>query len=131
MERIMKHTITNAEWYVMELLWEEAPLSGRQIADILQERIGWSRSTSLTILRRMHTKGLVSGQDSKLGCVYSPCLPKESATLEETKDFLNRVYHGSVSMMLSALTEQQSLSKEEIDQLYAILKNAKEVEYHD
>jgi len=126
MERIMKHVMTTAEWYVMEVLWEESPLPARRIVEILKERINWSQSTTLTILRRMHAKGLVSGNDRKRGNVYSPCLEREYATLEETKDFLNRVYHGSVSMMLSALTEQKSLSKEEIDQLHAILESAKE-----
>ena len=126
MERIMKHVMTTAEWYVMEVLWEESPLPARRIVEILKERINWSQSTTLTILRRMHAKGLVSGNDRKRGNVYSPCLEREYATLEETKDFLNRVYRGSVSMMLSALTEQKSLSKEEIDQLHAILESAKE-----
>ena len=126
MERIMKHVMTTAEWYVMEVLWEESPLTARQIAETLKERINWSQSTTLTILRRMHAKGLVSSDTGKRGAVYAPCLEKKAATLEETKDFLNRVYHGSVGMMLSALTEQHPLSKEEIDQLYAILENTKE-----
>lgn len=126
MERIMKHVMTTSEWYIMEVLWEESPLTARQIAETLKERINWSQSTTLTILRRMHAKGLVSSDTVKRGAVYAPCLEKKAATLEETKDFLNRVYHGSVGMMLNALTEQKSLSKEEIDQLYAILENTKE-----
>lgn len=127
MDRIMKHVMTTAEWYVMEVLWEESPLPARRIAEVLKERINWSQSTTLTILRRMHEKGLVVNDGSKRGTVYTPCLERESATLEETRDFLNRVYHGSVSMMLSALTAQNSLSREEIDRLYAILENTKEV----
>ena len=127
MERIMKHVMTTAEWYVMEALWEESPLTARQIADLLNQRINWSQSTALTILRRMHEKGLVASDGGKRNTIYRPCLERESAILEETKDFLNRVYHGSVSMMLSALAEQNSLSKEEIQQLHTILENAKEV----
>jgi len=46
MERIMKHVMTTAEWYVMEVLWEESPLTARRIAETLKERINWSQSTN-------------------------------------------------------------------------------------
>ena len=58
--------------------------------------------------------------------VYSPCLRREEAAQRETGNFLNRVYKGSVSMMMSAITQKQELTREEIDELYAILRQAEE-----
>ena len=54
--------------------------------------------------------------------MFSPVLRREDAALRETEDFLDRVYHGSLSLMVSALTERQALSREELDQLYELLK---------
>ena len=54
--------------------------------------------------------------------VFSPVLRREDAALRETEDFLGRVYHGSLSLMVSALTKKQALSREELDQLYELLK---------
>ena len=51
--------------------------------------------------------------------------------VHETQGFLNRVYQGSVSMMVSAITQKQNLSQEEIDELYAILHKAEEANSHE
>ena len=58
--------------------------------------------------------------------VYEPNLRREDAAQRETGNFLNRVHKGSVSMMMSAITQKQELTREEIDELYAILRQAEE-----
>lgn len=125
----MEHThppLTVAEWHVMECLWHLGTCTGRDATEYLSQHAGWSRSTTLTMLRRMSEKGLIAC-DSKEGIhVYSPLVKQEDATIRETQSFLDRVYHGSVSMMLSAFTKKQPLSQQEIDELYAILAHAKE-----
>ena len=105
-----------SEWHVMEFLWAHGPATGRQAADHLTEKLGWSRSTTLTLLRRLEGKGALVG--------------REEAVLQETEDFLDRVYQGSLSLMVSALTKQQALPQEEIDALYAMLQEM-EGERHD
>jgi BlaI family penicillinase repressor len=117
-------SLTNTEWNLMECLWEASPRTGREATDYLQERVGWTRSTTLTMLRRMTEKGLVHCEDKEGMKVYSPLIRREDAVIKETDDFLNRVYKGSVSMMMSAITKKQELTKEEIDELYAILREA-------
>lgn len=118
--------LTTAEWNLMECLWEKAPRTGREAVDYLQEHIGWNRSTTLTMLHRMTKKGIVRCEDKDGVKVYFPMVRREEAVFRETDDFLNRVYKGSVSMMMSALTKKQELSKSEIDELYAILREAEE-----
>ena len=49
-----------SEWHVMEFLWAHGPATGRQAADHLTEKLGWSRSTTLTLLRRLEGKGAVA-----------------------------------------------------------------------
>ena len=46
--------LTNTEWNLMECLWETSPRTGRETTDYLQKYVGWTRSTTLTMLRRMH-----------------------------------------------------------------------------
>lgn len=120
-----EENLTPNEWYVMECLWEKSNCTGREAVEYLQKAVGWSRSTTLTMLRRMTEKGLILCKEDNGLLVYSPLLDRESATHKETNSFLSRVYHGSVGMMMSALTKQQNLTQDEIDQLYAILKEAK------
>lgn len=114
--------LTEAEWSVMECLWERSPRTGRELTEQLEEKVGWSRSTTLTLLSRLEAKGAVSTGSEEGKKVFFPALCREHAALQETEDFLSRVYHGSLSMMLSAMTQKQSLSQKEIDELYAMLK---------
>lgn len=117
-------SLTSAEWNLMECLWDASPRSGREATEYLQERVGWTRSTTLTMLRRMAEKGLVRCEGKDGMNIYSPLIKREDAAMRETDDFLNRVYKGSVSMMMSAITKKQELTKEEIEELYAILREA-------
>lgn len=120
-------SLTQAEWEVMECLWEESPLTGREVTQHMQQRCGWSRSTTLTLLGRLEAKGAVeSPPEGTRPKVFSPLIRREDAAMQETQSFLSRVYHGSLSLMVSALTKKQALSQEEQDQLYQILKGLEE-----
>ena len=113
--------VTSAEWSVLEYLWTHSPASGREVSRALAESVGWSRSTTLTMLRRMSEKGLIACSLQDGMNVYSPLLSRDAATQSQTQSFLQRIYHGSISSMLSAFTQKQSLTQKEIDELFAIL----------
>ena len=103
--------LTDAEWSVMDALWERRELTGREAAELMRERCGWSRSTVLTLLGRMEAKGAVAAESEGGVKVYRPLLSREDASLRETRDFLGRVYKGSVSLMLSAMTKKQEIGR--------------------
>lgn len=118
--------LTNAEWYLMECLWESSPKTGREVVEEMKVRQNWNRSTTLTMLRRMTEKGQIECREDGEVRVYAPLIPREEALMEETDSFLRRAYHGSVRMLVSALTRQQELSKDEIDELHEILRQAEQ-----
>lgn len=121
-------TLTSTEWNLMECLWDSAPRSGRDAVEYMKDTVGWSRSTTLTMLRRMSEKGIIACTDEDGMKVYSPLIPREAAVQRETDSFLSRVYQGSVSSMMNAITKKQKLSKAEIDELYAIIRQAEEAQ---
>lgn len=123
-------SLTQAEWSVMECLWEAGPLTGREVIQRMEQSCGWSRSTTLTLLRRLENKGVLTSVPAEKGPkVFSPLLKREDAALEETKSFLERVYQGSLSLMVSSLTKKQALPQEELDELYALLKGLEEKQH--
>ena len=124
-------SLTQAEWSVMECLWAAGPLTGRGVTQRMEKTCGWSRSTTPTLLSRLEAKGALESVPAEKGPkVFSPLLRREDAALGETKDFLDRVYQGSLSLMVSALTKKQALSREELDELYELLKGLEE-DRHD
>jgi len=118
--------LTSAEWSVMECLWDKSPRTGREATEWLEQRMGWNRSTTLTLLRRMEAKGAVASDTENGMKSFRPLIRREEAALQEAEDFLGRVYKGSLSLMVSALTKKQALSQAEIDELYGILQQMEE-----
>ena len=124
----MKHgngSLTGAEWTVMECLWEHSPRTGREVALWLNEKMGWSRSTSLTLLRRLEAKGAVASEEGEPK-TFRPLVARDEESLQQTQSLLERAYNGSLSLLVSALTRKETLPQKEIDELYAILKEMEE-----
>ena len=117
-------SLTTAEWSLMEYLWENPLCTGREVSDHFRDLTGWSRTTTLTLLNRAVKKGAVFCDKSSGIHIYSPLIAREDALMQETEAFLSRACKGSVSLMMSAITKKQELSREEIDELYAILRQA-------
>ncbi len=118
-------SLTESEWRVMECLWERSPQTGRQLTDALEAKAGWNRSTTLTLIRRLEGKNAIAHSEGERVLEYRPLISRDDAVLAETESFLSRLYHGSVSMLVSAMTRKQKLSDEEIAELYALLREQK------
>ena len=108
----------------MEELWDSGGATGRELTERLEKKMGWNRSTTLTLLRRMEGKKALEVRQEGAVRTFVPLLRREDAALQETESFLSRVYHGSLSLMVSTLSRRQALSRKEIDELYALLKEA-------
>ena len=118
--------LTNSEWNVLSCLWEQSPQTVMQLVAKLGETVGWAKSTTITTLRRMEEKGLVHCEIIGKGKSYTPAVEQEKAVVAETRSFLDRVYRGSVGLMMSAMAQRQELTKEEIQDLRDILAKAEE-----
>ena len=124
--------ITESEWNVLSCLWEHMPQTARELTETLSKSIGWSRSTTLTVLRRMTEKGLLLCEEGDDGVrIYRTELAQDAVTMRETEHFLDRVFGGSISMMLSAMTAGKRLTGDEIDALYEVLRQAEEQEQQE
>ncbi|MEQ2457122.1 BlaI/MecI/CopY family transcriptional regulator [Flavonifractor hominis] len=116
--------LTGSEWNVLACLWEKSPQSVMQLVGELEHRVGWSKSTTITTLRRMEDKGLIHSQSAGRGKLYVPAVDQEQAVVAETRSFLRRVYQGSVGLMMSSMARRQELTQEDLEQLRAILADA-------
>lgn len=116
--------LTNSEWYVLDCLWEHSPMTVMQLVSALADRLGWAKSTTITTLRRMEEKELVRCELSGRTRRYFPAVERRQAAIRETRSFLDKVYQGSVGLMVSAMVQDQGLTREEINQLYEILRQA-------
>ena len=127
----MDRQIYAGEWKLMEKLWDEAPQTLMQLVHTLSAEVGWSKSTVATMVRRMEAKGLVRFEDGGKARNIFPAVTREEASRAETDGLIDKVFGGSPGLLMASLIGQGSLSQEEIDDLYALLKQAEEAKAQD
>ena len=115
-----------SEWIIMEKLWELHPKTLMQLYHELKVEPGWSKSTVTTLLGRMVDKGILYYEDGGKAKQYYPKVNRDDAAITETESLLERVYKGSVSMMMSTLIRNNNISEADMEELYQILGEALE-----
>ena len=118
--------LSEAEWKVMNALWENTPQTIMQLTRRFQETTGWTKHTVMTFLRRMEDKGAVGYEAGEKAKLYYPKIGRQEAALQETEEFLERVFEGRRGLMLNTMVERKALSGTEIQELYEILRQAEE-----
>lgn len=118
MKQVIK--LSDTEQELMEVIWEcNHPFTSTELLGTFTERgKEWKAQTISTFLSRLVEKGALSivtrqGRTN----TYAPNMSKEDYKLQETKNLLNGLYHGSVKNMISALYDGDKLSDEDIKEL--------------
>jgi len=116
--------ISDAEWRIMKLLWEESPRTSNDIIELLDdaEEVDWNPKTIKTLLNRLVKKGALDYDQEGRSYLYFPRVSESECRREERKSFLHRVYSGSLKPMLAAFIEDEQLTPEDIEELKSILE---------
>ncbi len=117
--------LSPSEWRVMECLWT-GPKTLMELVWALGDSAGWAKSTVTTMVRRLEEKGLIDYEQSGRAKVFRAALAREDAAAAETDSLLARAFQGSVGLLVSSLADRNSLTRADIDELYAILEQAEE-----
>lgn len=117
-------SLSDGEWKLMNLLWESSPRTIAQMVSELASDTAWNKNTIFVMLSRLEEKGAVRYEGGARSRLYYSLISKTDIAIKETENFLNKVYEGSLSMLVASMAGQKELSREEIDELYAILRRA-------
>ena len=119
---------SDSEKYVFNLLLENpSKMSVREICAIRKEREGveWNPRTVSTFLKRLEEKGFVKHEKIVITNYYHVAIEKKEYKKQAIKEFLKSYYRGSITNMLSAFTEGEKLSKEEVEDIQSIIDKFK------
>ncbi|MCI1952271.1 MAG: BlaI/MecI/CopY family transcriptional regulator [Clostridiales bacterium] len=123
-------SISEAEWQVMKVLWENAPQPLTEIIDHLSGT-GWSTTTIQTYLARLVKKSALSTERKGKGFLYTPTVSEQECQISESKSFLNRVFGGSVSSMVTSFIKSGNLSESELEQLRKLISEQERKKQND
>ena len=114
--------LSDSEWKIIDLLWEQGPLTIMQLTKILSEASGWTKSTVITLLKRMEEKDAVFHVEGDKAKLFYSKIDRSEAEIEETKTFLDKVYNGKIALMISNMIKQEALTEEDMRELQDLLK---------
>ena len=118
----MAEKCTEAEWKIMEVLWDHAPRTVGEITKTLEPTTGWTRHTVITLLKRMQDKGTVAVDETGDVKKYAPLMTQEEASAQQTKKLLNRVFSGKASLLINHLVDSGEITLKEMDELMDMMR---------
>ncbi|MGG3885193.1 penicillinase repressor BlaI [Brevibacillus panacihumi] len=113
--------ISEAEWEVMNVLWETSPITANEVIAALQEKTDWKPKTIRTLLDRLVQKKAVGVHQNQRVYTFYPLYSREECRRAETESFLKRIYGGALKTMLVQFIQEESLSEDDIKELRSIL----------
>ena len=119
----MEYKIFDSELKILEILWEGGETSAKEVAALAGEQVGWSKTTTYTMLKKCVEKGLVERTEPGFLCRALPT--RAEVRRRETRDLIDRMYGGSPDLLVASLLDGKTLSGEEIARLRRMVEELK------
>lgn len=114
--------ITEAEWPIMETLWDKSPQTAPEVAKALRPSTNWAENTVRTMITRLVEKGaLKTGTNTSGTKTFTPAVKREACVRAESASFLERVFQGAAKPLLVHFASNTKLTPEEASELKKLL----------
>lgn len=125
--------ISNAEFEVLDALWQHYPASANEIiaklnanedrSDNKHQDKQWHEKTVKTLLNRLVKKQAISFEKQQRHYLYSPLLEREAYTLKESQSLIERMFSGKIAPLVAGFAKQNDLNKEDINALKSLISD--------
>jgi len=117
-----KQNVSPAELKVLEILWKNSPLSASQIVNDLKDDVSWHSRTVKSLITRLLKKGAIAHKQDGNRYLYYPKLKKNDYLQITSRSLIHRLFGGKISPLVAHFAKQEKISKEDIQELKAILQ---------
>ncbi|THD35305.1 MAG: BlaI/MecI/CopY family transcriptional regulator [Sphingomonas sp.] len=121
----MAERISDAEHAVMEVLWDQSPLSAQDVAERVPAERDWSANTVKTLLGRLLAKNVISHEEEGRRYLYRPIVAREDYVAGESQRLIDRLFGGKLTPLVAHLAERDQLTAQDIAEIEALLKDLK------
>ena len=121
----MAERISDAEHAVMEVLWDDSPLSAQDVAERIDPERGWSANTVKTLLGRLIAKSAIAHQEDGRRYLYRPTVARSDYVAGESRRLMDRLFGGKLTPLVAHLAERDELTAQDIAEIEALLKDLK------
>lgn len=110
--------IFESEYRFCLILWANEPIASGELAKLCAEKLGWSKTTTFTVIKRLSDRGVVKNENR----VVSSLVAKEDAQVSELDELVEKKFEGSLPAFIAAFAKRQDLSEKEIQEIRRILE---------
>lgn len=107
----------DAETRFMEIVWREEPLSSRRLTQLCEQELGWKRTTTYTVLKKLSGRGIVKNE----GRLVTSLVGRETILKEESRQVLRRSFQDSLPLFITSFLGGRRLSAREADELKRLI----------
>ncbi len=111
--------IFESEYRFCLILWEHEPINSTKLAALCKDKLGWSKTTTYTVIKRLSQRGVVKNENATVTSLIS----KENAQVSELNELLEKKFEGSLPAFISAFAKRQKLSDKEIAEIQKIIEH--------
>lgn len=116
------YTLGAIERRFAELIWSKEPITSGELVNLAAEELGWKKSTTYTVIRRFVERGLFQNQEG----IVTSLVSQEEFCSQQSKQFVEENFGGSLPQFIAAFTARQKLSKKEIEELQQMIAEHKD-----
>jgi len=109
--------IHESEYRFCLIMWEHEPVTAVRLVKLCQEQLGWKRTTTYTVIKRLGERGVLKNEDGTVTSLIS----KEEAQAGEIDELVEKKFEGSLPAFLAAFTKHQKLSEKELDEVQQMI----------
>ena len=109
--------IHEGEYRFCLIMWEHEPISAAQLVKLCQEQLGWKRTTTYTVIKRLAERGVLKNENT----VVTSLVSKEEICAEEVDEFVGKKFGGSLPAFVSAFAKHRALSEKDIDEMQKMI----------
>ena len=121
----MVERISDAEHAVMEILWDESPLTAQDVAERVGPVRGWSVNTVKTLIGRLVAKAAIRHEVDGRRYLYRPAVEREAYVAHESRRLIDRLFGGRLTPLVAHLAETDALTAADIAEVEALLRDLK------
>lgn len=121
----MSDRISDAEHAVMEVLWDQSPLTAQEVGERVPDERGWSVNTVKTLLGRLLAKNVIAHEEDGRRYRYRPLVARDDYLTGESKRLIDRLFGGKLTPLVAHLAEQDELTAQDVAEIEALLKEFK------
>jgi BlaI family penicillinase repressor len=113
--------ISDAEWQVMNVVWQDQPVEAQQVIDQLAAANNWSSATIKTMLHRLVKKKVLAFEQAGKRYLYRSAIGRSDCIRQASSSFLERVFGGAAAPALMHLVQTSTLTDDEVAELRRLL----------